>query len=61
MCPSDTYRVYKQGSKVRIDSTLMGCEEYSWSRGNTSLIFQAHGKSLFLNFLKFKLSYLMYV
>ncbi|XKL59351.1 hypothetical protein PGB90_000367 [Kerria lacca] len=42
MCPSDTYRVYKQGSKVRIDSTLMGFEEYTWSRGNTSVIFQAN-------------------
>lgn len=45
MCPSDTYRVYKQGSKVRIDSTLMGFEEYTWSRGNTSVIFQANGMS----------------
>lgn len=43
MCPSDTYRVYKQGSKVRIDSTLMGFEEYTCSRGSTSIIFQVHG------------------
>ncbi|XP_065201096.1 ankyrin repeat domain-containing protein 13D [Planococcus citri] len=42
MCPSDTYRVFKQGSKVRIDSTLMGFEELKWLRGNSSLIFQAN-------------------
>lgn len=49
MCPSDTYRVFKQGSKVRIDSTLMGFEELKWLRGNSSLIFQANGMFFRLN------------
>uniref|UniRef100_T1HUF5 Ankyrin repeat domain-containing protein n=1 Tax=Rhodnius prolixus TaxID=13249 RepID=T1HUF5_RHOPR len=40
MCPSDTYKVYKQGSKVRIDTTLLGFEHNKWHRGNTSFIFQ---------------------
>uniref|UniRef100_A0A1B6CP52 Ankyrin repeat domain-containing protein n=1 Tax=Clastoptera arizonana TaxID=38151 RepID=A0A1B6CP52_9HEMI len=40
MCPSDTYKVYKQGSKVRIDTTLLGFDQNNWQRGNTSFIFQ---------------------
>lgn len=43
MCPSDTYKVYKQGSKVRIDTTLLGFDQTDWHRGNTSYIF--HGQS----------------
>ncbi|XP_054257954.1 ankyrin repeat domain-containing protein 13D isoform X2 [Macrosteles quadrilineatus] len=43
MCPSDTYKVYKQGSKVRIDTTLLGFEQNNWQRGNTSFIF--HGQN----------------
>lgn len=45
MCPSDTYKVYKQGSKVRIDTTLLGFDQNHWQRGNTSFIF--HGQSEF--------------
>ncbi|BES97735.1 Ankyrin repeat domain-containing protein [Nesidiocoris tenuis] len=40
MCPSDTYKVYKQGSNVRIDTTLLGFDQNNWHRGNTSFIFQ---------------------
>ncbi|KAJ1364901.1 hypothetical protein KIN20_025092 [Parelaphostrongylus tenuis] len=40
MCPSDTYKVFKQGSKVRIDTTLIGFESTSWKRGNQSYIFR---------------------
>ncbi|KAE9420046.1 hypothetical protein Angca_005663, partial [Angiostrongylus cantonensis] len=40
MCPSDTYKIFKQGSKVRIDTTLVGFESTSWKRGNQSYIFQ---------------------
>ncbi|CAG9856866.1 unnamed protein product [Phyllotreta striolata] len=40
MCPSDTYKVYKQGSSVRIDTTLLGFDHTSWQRGNRSYIFQ---------------------
>lgn len=42
MCPSDTYKVYKQGSNVRIDTTLLGFDHTSWQRGNRSYIFQGH-------------------
>ncbi|KAL1140274.1 hypothetical protein AAG570_000206 [Ranatra chinensis] len=43
MCPSDTYKIYKQGSKVRIDTTLLGFDQNKWQRGNTSFIF--HGQN----------------
>jgi hypothetical protein len=45
MCPSDTYKVYKQGSNVRIDTTLLGFDHTSWQRGNRSYVFQGHSKS----------------
>lgn len=44
MCPSDTYKVFKQGSNVRIDTTLLGFDHTSWQRGNRSYIFQGHSK-----------------
>ncbi|XP_014209617.1 ankyrin repeat domain-containing protein 13D isoform X2 [Copidosoma floridanum] len=40
MCPSDTYKVYKQGSNVRIDTTLLGFDQSSWQRGNRSYVFK---------------------
>ena len=55
MCPSDTYRqglesledcrenvvcrVYKRGSSVRVDTTLLGFDQQSWVRGSRSYIF----------------------
>ncbi|KJH49153.1 ankyrin repeat protein [Dictyocaulus viviparus] len=33
-------RIFKQGSKVRIDATLFGYESNSWKRGNQTYIFQ---------------------
>ncbi|KAJ3036748.1 hypothetical protein HDV00_002410 [Rhizophlyctis rosea] len=40
LCPSDTYRVYKKGTAIRIDSTLVGFEGLSWIRGDISIIFK---------------------
>ncbi len=40
-CPSDVYKIYKSGSNVRIDTTLIGFNGTSWERGNRSFIFQA--------------------
>lgn len=48
MCPSDTYKVYKQGSNVRIDTTLLGFDHTNWQRGNRSYIFQGQGKFVYL-------------
>lgn len=43
MCPSDTYRVYKRGASVRIDTTLLGFENGHWQRGNRTCIFRGQG------------------
>ncbi|VDM36877.1 unnamed protein product [Toxocara canis] len=41
MCPSDTYKIYKRGSDVRIDTTLVGFDRSTnWKRGNQSFIFR---------------------
>ncbi|PAV75301.1 hypothetical protein WR25_03661 [Diploscapter pachys] len=40
LCPSDTYKIYKRGSDVRIDTTLVGFEGSSWKRGHQTFIFR---------------------
>ncbi|KAL4096565.1 hypothetical protein QTP88_021491 [Uroleucon formosanum] len=45
MCPSDTYKIFKQGSNVRIDTTLLGFDQGNWERGNLSYIFLGQSKS----------------
>jgi len=43
--PHDTYKIYKMGSKIRVDGTLMGVDRSSnsflpeWKRGGFSLLF----------------------
>ncbi|XP_036332922.1 ankyrin repeat domain-containing protein 13D isoform X2 [Rhagoletis pomonella] len=44
LCPSDTYKVYKRGANVRIDTTLLGFHNNSWQRGNRSYIFKGASK-----------------
>ncbi|XP_046656162.1 ankyrin repeat domain-containing protein 13D-like isoform X3 [Daphnia pulicaria] len=46
MCPSDTYKVYKQGSNVRIDTTLLGFDQSSWQRGSKSYLFKSEAPQL---------------
>lgn len=41
VCPSDSYKIYKSGRCVRVDTTLKGFEQMSWQRGNQSFIFKA--------------------
>lgn len=45
LCPSDVYKVYKRGSNVRIDTTLLGFDHTTWQRGNRTYIFKGDGKS----------------
>ncbi|KAG7479599.1 ankyrin repeat domain-containing protein 13B [Solea senegalensis] len=45
ICPSDTYRVWKSGQCLRVDTTLMGFEQMTWQRGNRSFIFRGQGSS----------------
>ncbi|KAK0417380.1 hypothetical protein QR680_012976 [Steinernema hermaphroditum] len=41
MCPSDTYKIYKRGTEVRIDTTLVGFDGRStWTRGDQSFVFR---------------------
>ena len=40
MCPSDTYRVYKRGSMVRVDTTLLGFDQTNWVRGSRTYVFR---------------------
>lgn len=46
ICPSDTYRVWKSGQCLRVDTTLMGFEQMTWQRGNRSFIFKGQGPSV---------------
>ncbi|XP_035892592.1 ankyrin repeat domain-containing protein 13D [Anopheles stephensi] len=45
VCPSDTYKVYKRGSNVRIDTTLLGFDNNTWQRGNRSYIYKGQSKT----------------
>lgn len=40
VCPSDTYKVYKRGSHVRFDTTLIAFDNVNWQRGNRSYLFK---------------------
>jgi hypothetical protein len=44
LCPSDTYKIWKKGMNVRIDTTLLGFEKLKWLRGNASIIFNVNQK-----------------
>jgi len=43
-CPSDTYTIYKKGASLRLDSTLVGFENYEWLRGSVTVIFRGESK-----------------
>lgn len=43
MCPSDVYRVWKSGSCLRVDTTLLGFEHMTWLKGRRSYIFKGEG------------------
>uniref|UniRef100_A0A8C8EQ57 Ankyrin repeat domain-containing protein n=1 Tax=Oncorhynchus tshawytscha TaxID=74940 RepID=A0A8C8EQ57_ONCTS len=40
VCPSDVYRVWKSGSCLRVDTTLLGFEQMTWLKGRRSYIFK---------------------
>eukprot|EP01097_Dermamoeba_algensis_P008260 TRINITY_DN543_c0_g1_i1.p1 TRINITY_DN543_c0_g1~~TRINITY_DN543_c0_g1_i1.p1 ORF type:complete len:402 (-),score=71.72 TRINITY_DN543_c0_g1_i1:128-1333(-) len=39
LCPSDTYRIWKRGSSLKVDTTLAGFKTMKWKRGNISYCF----------------------
>ncbi|XP_032135224.1 ankyrin repeat domain-containing protein 13B isoform X3 [Sapajus apella] len=40
ICPSDTYKVWKSGQNLRVDTTLLGFDHMTWQRGNRSFVFR---------------------
>lgn len=45
MCPNDSYKIYKSGATVRVDTTLKGFDQMNWQRGNQSYIFKGGTRS----------------
>ncbi|XP_009078520.1 PREDICTED: ankyrin repeat domain-containing protein 13B, partial [Acanthisitta chloris] len=45
ICPSDTYKVWKSGQNLRVDTTLLGFDHMTWQRGNRSLVFRGQDTS----------------
>jgi len=43
LAPNDTYRIYKKGSKLRLDMTLVGFRHLKCIRGNLSVLFKGRG------------------
>eukprot|EP00051_Salpingoeca_urceolata_P014971 m.191400 g.191400 ORF g.191400 m.191400 type:complete len:690 (+) comp18247_c0_seq4:3711-5780(+) len=40
LCPSDTYRIWKRGASVRVDTTLLGYSNMQWQRGQRTFLFK---------------------
>lgn len=40
LTPSDTYKIYKKGSSIRLDMTLVGFRNLKCIRGNISVLFK---------------------
>lgn len=45
ICPSDTYKVWKSGQNLRVDTTLLGFDHMTWQRGNRSFVFRGQGQA----------------
>ncbi|KAJ2948847.1 hypothetical protein O0L34_g5773 [Tuta absoluta] len=56
VCPFDTYKVYKRGGNVRVDTTLVGFENNKWQRGDRTYIFRGQGQQASLMELDHELS-----
>lgn len=46
LCPYDKYKIWKKGSWVRVDTTLIGFENLQWVRGDISLLFKGSDAGL---------------
>lgn len=42
--PSDTYKIYKQGSNLRLDMTLIGFKNFQSVRGNMTMLFKGRNQ-----------------
>ena len=43
LAPSDTYKIYKRGSNLRLDMTLIGFKNLQSIRGNLTVIYKGRG------------------
>jgi GPCR-chaperone len=43
LTPNDTYKIYKRGSSLRLDMTLVGFKNLKSVRGNLSVLFKGRG------------------
>lgn len=43
VAPSDTYKIYKKGSNLRLDMTLLGLQSFNILKGNISILFKGRG------------------
>lgn len=41
--PSDSYKIFKNGSNVRIDMSLIGYKNSDWQRGAWTILFKGRG------------------
>ena len=44
VAPNDTFKIYKEGSKIRLDMTLLGFKKLKCVRGNMSVLFKGRGQ-----------------
>jgi len=40
VAPSDTYKIYKQGSNLRLDMTLLGLQKFNLIKGNITVLYK---------------------
>jgi len=44
VAPSDTYKIYKQGSNLRLDMTLLGLQKFNLIKGNISVVYKGRNQ-----------------
>lgn len=43
LAPSDTYKIYKRGTDLRLDMTLIGFKRFQSVRGNLTVLYKGRG------------------
>lgn len=43
VAPSDTYKIYKKGSNLRLDMSLLGLQKSNLIKGNISVVYKGRG------------------
>jgi len=45
VAPSDTYKIFKQGSNLRLDMTLLGLQKFNLIKGNITVLYKGRNSS----------------